>query len=95
MTMGHGPGLWIHSDIVSIRDLSGDQVCILQVDGCQKYGGVNAVGGLIAAAPDLLVALRELSHFVDHPGERTIPAPEYAAMRDRARAAIARAEGNP
>ena len=82
--MGHSPGPWIHSDTVSIRDECGDHICILQVDGCQKYGGVNAVGRLITAAPDLLVALKEL--MADHDGfsQETL---------DRARLAIARAEG--
>jgi hypothetical protein len=63
------------------------------VEACLEQ--VNANAHLIAAAPDLLAALKEALNFIEGDRDFTLgnAYPEDYAMRERIKAAIARAEG--
>lgn len=97
--MTHTPGPWSVSN--------GELLRVLAVGTNQSVCGVHRVGSrggiangdplanarLIAAAPDLLAALKDAPDFGGEP--KTAFGREYREWQERARAAIAKAEGAP
>ena len=82
----HTPGPWrIDADDNLIVAADGDYICSMSN---MKHPGVAADAALIAAAPDLLAALVAIELGCSFPADDV-----QRAIRDRARAATARAEG--
>lgn len=89
----HTPGPWSHGELSGdILDPRGRSICeILDANG-EPHGGVpikqaEANARLIAAAPELLNALKEMLRSMVGRHDESVPAVE------RARAAIAKATG--
>jgi len=99
--MTHTPGPWIVQPVkgsfqVPFHILSEDGRPVAYCDGQQlrpdrtSVGEARANAHLIAAAPELL---GELKYLVEEFEEAVDWVPAYVAMADRAKAAIAKAEG--
>jgi hypothetical protein len=108
MTAKHTPGPWVRRNIASARDIyiaeandgGAPSVAIVPTRVSRLADEEDANARLIAAAPDLLAALRRIVASDD--AHATLHAPddddiarmvEYAAAFDNARAAIAKATG--
>jgi len=87
----HTPGPWHVNSFGQILDKHGDQIADLENSDFPEQEDANAP--LIAAAPDLLAALRAVEHAfaVGEPSDGFGSAMETAAKL--ARAAIAKADG--
>ena len=95
----HTPGPWRASELGVLSDkltsYGNWYVCSL-IDPDNEEHKANA--RLIAAAPELLESLEDLLSNLDEMGLATMPGDTFENMRetvDRARAAIAKAEGRP
>jgi|DEB0MinimDraft_10_1074344.scaffolds.fasta_scaffold104886_2 hypothetical protein len=88
--MFHTPGPWT----IEYEDADGDMlengVTIESCEGPVAFNVIDCSARLIAAAPELL---KELKYLVEQFEEAVDWVPEYTAMADRAKAAIAKAEG--
>jgi hypothetical protein len=96
--LSHTPGPWkldlptesgAHRHI-SLKTGHGFVMFLEQIHGNACYKNMDANARLIAAAPDLLEALRRVIYWEDHAHWLEPPPVEIA---DEARAAIAKAEG--
>ena len=90
MSAQHTPGPW-HVDLydaTGVDDVDGYRIAIT---GFGEDDTDQANARLIAAAPDMLAALRELVRKADF-GE---PVPDWLNVWDEARAAIAKATESP
>ncbi len=96
----HTPGPWKYNangEVFSPDGTDGDDtlICVVGASSGFRSHAYNRIGGkavadharLIAAAPDLLASLRDMVRYDDLP-----PAEQQPAV-ERARAAIAKAEG--
>jgi hypothetical protein len=79
--MAHTPGPWHADEHMVVRAANGDLIC--DVDPFDEAAESNANLALIAAAPELLVALKAVMHGNDN--DDSVPAIQ-------ARAIIAKAE---
>lgn len=91
MTTPHTPGPWKVDEDAPVIVSAQDGTDIAIASGRAERGTVQEANArLIAAAPEMLAALvilvRDFDSAVDH-------APEYSAIADHARAAIAKARG--
>lgn len=97
MKAAHTPGPWnaVNNDAgtaLEIWDDDGQMIANVQPQDPPAVEHANAA--LIAAAPDLLAALREFTDVWDSGRSfASIDVDDIEAMRRRARAAIAKAEG--
>jgi hypothetical protein len=73
--------------VIAFLDSQGKQRTLAHVYDGEEHGSMESNARLIAAAPELLISLKEMVHFDDLPESEQQPAVE------RARAAIARATG--
>lgn len=94
----HTSGPWkLEDGAIRAKAREGGSVTVAHVRGWDRMweDEEKANGRLIAAAPDLLAALKYLiTHSREHyEGKSIIPNPEYAAWADKARSAIAKATG--
>ncbi len=90
--MAHTPGPWT----VGEPDEDGDGVTIESQQGSVAFRVIDCSANLIAAAPDMLAALKHLLGIVDSLASEAV-GPQlrnsYMSMGDQAREAIAKAEG--
>lgn len=91
--MTHTPGIWwaephTKTETLVMAAVDGGQEVVARVQSTGYAGEMDANARLIAAAPDLLEALKRLTRDMETP--RTRKATE---AWDAARAAIAKAEG--
>lgn len=88
----HTPGPWeqIHSVVRKADALSGTTPTIAICDFVWGSRVAEANARLIAAAPDLLAALKRLAEWE---ADRPLSYVAFERIREQARAAIARAEG--
>jgi hypothetical protein len=90
--MTHTLGPWyVNGDCIEADGPDGPRDITVAVATATRRGyDDTADARLIAAAPELL---RELKYLVEEFAEAVDWVPEYVAMTDRAKAAIAKAEG--
>lgn len=81
----HKPGRWFVDDELIVRDEDRNEVAFIAIGSQLIYA--NDYARLIAAAPDMLAALKDV--------ERHISPVAPGLVRELARAAIAKAEGKP
>ena len=102
----HTPGPWCivpygDGDSLVIHDARGDwRVCFMATPGTSSDGmrQIEANARLIAAAPQLLDALKTLAEVATSAGQHHLyyaPSRDFVAAIDAARAAIAAATSNP
>jgi hypothetical protein len=85
----HTPGPWWYDAANNaVYDTAGNVIIVYE--GQLQF---KSDGPLIAAAPDLLDALKRLLEFVMEHTDPTVATMEFAAEYERSRAAIAKAEG--
>lgn len=88
----HTPGPWViyEPDVNSLelRDGCGGYICELTTEGCEIPPDARANARLIAAAPDLLEALKDMVNGIDNEIGRSRTDTNFP----KARAAIAKAE---